>query len=150
MKEWAPHVTVAAIIERDGRFLLVEESDAHGRHVLNQPAGHLEPGESLCEAVVRETFEETAWRITPQALTGIYRWVHPDNGETFLRVCFAAQAQSHVAGQALDNDILRTLWLDHAAILAATPRLRSPLVLRSLDDYRAGLRYPLALLQELP
>ncbi len=140
---------MAAIVERDGRFLLVEETDGRGRQVLNQPAGHLEAGESLSNAVVRETLEETAWQVEPLALTGIYRWVHPDNGETFLRFCFAVRCLTHEPERALDPDILRTVWLNRTQLTAEAARLRSPLVLRALDDYLAGQRYPLELLADV-
>lgn len=145
---WAPHVTVAAVAERDGRFLLVEEHRG-GRDVLNQPAGHLEPGESLLQAVVRETLEETAWEFVPHGLVGLYRWVHPDNGETFLRATFHGELTRWHSQRELDPDISRTLWLDAGELAAAASRLRSPLVLTAVQDYLAGCRYPLALLREL-
>ena len=139
---WNPEVTVAAVVEREGRFLMVEERIS-GRLVLNQPAGHLEDGESLVDAVVRETREETAWRLHPAALVGIYLWRNPDNGRTFLRFTFCGWVDDHQAQQALDTGIVRALWLSHEQLLAQTPRLRSPLVLRCLDDYLLGKRLPL-------
>lgn len=148
MNEWAPHVTVAAVIERDGRFLLVEEL-ADGKAVLNQPAGHLEPGESLLAAVVRETHEETGHRFVPEALVGIYRWVHPGSGETMLRLCFCGEIEDRGPQYPLDPDILDTHWLTLAELDSGTHRMRSPLVRRCLDDYRAGRRSPLDLLHEL-
>jgi ADP-ribose pyrophosphatase YjhB (NUDIX family) len=143
---WTPRVTVASILERDGRFLLVQETVA-GRPVLNQPAGHLEDGESLLEAVVRETREESAWDFTPQSLVGVYRWRTP--GKTFLRFVFCGRLEQHHPGQALDPDITRTLWLSYESLKQGPHELRSPLVLRSLEDYRRGRRFPLDLLQEV-
>lgn len=145
---WKPNVVVAAIVERDGRFLLVEE-EADGRHVFNQPAGHLDEGESLVQAVVRETREETAWHIEPTALVGIYRWPKPDSKITFLRFCFAARALNHDSHAALDTEILRAVWLTLPEIEALGERLRSPLVLRCLRDYVAGRRFALDLLRDL-
>lgn len=145
---WKPHVTVAAVVEHKNRFLMVEET-ADGRRVLNQPAGHLEPGESLLEAMVRETREETAWEVEGLALIGIYRWLQPDHSKTFLRVAFAARALSHDPNRALDKDIHCTHWLTCEELVAAAERLRSPLVLHSTTDYLAGRRYPLELLREL-
>jgi ADP-ribose pyrophosphatase YjhB (NUDIX family) len=129
-----PAVTVATIVERAGAFLLVEEETPRGLK-LNQPAGHLEWGESLVAAAVRETLEETAWRIEPVALVGVYRWEAPDNGATFIRFAFAAKALGPVAGRSLDAGI--------------PGDLRSPLVLRCLDDYRAGRRIALDHVQDV-
>jgi len=139
---WNPEVTVAAIVERDGRFLMVEERIS-GRLVLNQPAGHLEDGETLLEAVIRETREETAWRLAPQALVGTYLWRNPENGRSFLRFTFCGSVDDHHAEQKLDTGIVRAVWLSHEQLLAQPGRLRSPLVLRCLDDYLRGARHPL-------
>jgi 8-oxo-dGTP pyrophosphatase MutT (NUDIX family) len=139
---------VAAVVERDGRFLMVEEQ-VDGDLCLNQPAGHLEDGESLLQAVIRETLEETAWHFRPEALVGVYRWRHP-GGETFLRFAFAGTVQDQDHARPLDPDIRRTLWLDRETLLAERARLRSPLVLHCVADYLAGRRYPLDLLQDLP
>ena len=139
---WKPDVTVAAIVERDGRFLMVEER-ASGHLVLNQPAGHLEDRETLIDAVIRETREETAWRLTPAALIGTYLWRNPDNGRTFLRFAFCGSVDDHKAEQPLDTGIVRAVWLSHEQLLAQPGRLRSPLVLRCLDDYLRGMRQPL-------
>ncbi|WP_018952426.1 NUDIX hydrolase [Thioalkalivibrio sulfidiphilus] len=147
-RPWTPRATVAAVVERDGRFLMVEEQVDGGLR-LNQPAGHLEDGESLLQAVIRETLEETAWHFRPEALVGIYRWRHP-GGETFLRFAFAGAVHDQDGTRTLDPDILRTLWLDRDTLVTERARLRSPLVLRCVDDYLAGRRYPLALLQDLP
>lgn len=144
---WKPHVTVAAVIEQDAHFLLVEERvDADAPLVLNQPAGHLDPGESLAEAVIRETLEETAYHFQPEALIAIYRWPLPDNSRTYLRFAFTGHITGHVPDRPLDEGIARCLWLTHAEIEAAATRLRSPLVLRALADYRAGRRQPLDML----
>jgi ADP-ribose pyrophosphatase YjhB (NUDIX family) len=146
---WKPNVTVAAVVERDGRFLLVEE-EAEGRLVLNQPAGHLDAGESLLEACVRETLEETAWHFAPEYLVGVYRWPHPARAPlTYLRFAFAGRLLRHEPERALDHGIARVLWLTRDELAREAHRHRSPQVLRCVDDYLAGERYPLALLKEL-
>ncbi len=141
-----PAVTVATIVERDGLFLLVEEETRAGLR-LNQPAGHLEAGESLPEGAARETLEESGWRITPTALVGVYRWMAPDNGATFVRFAFAGRPDAHDPARPLDTGIVRALWLDYDAIVARRADHRSPLVLQCLNDYRAGRRYPLDMLR---
>jgi 8-oxo-dGTP pyrophosphatase MutT (NUDIX family) len=146
---WKPNVVVAAIVEREGRFLLVEER-ADGAVVLNQPAGHLDEGETLIDAVRRETMEETAWHIEPQALLGVYRWPHPTKQITYLRFAFVARALGEEPGRALDHDIIRAVWMTPDEIRAARARHRSPQVERCLNDYLAGQRFPLGLLQEYP
>lgn len=143
---WSPHVTVAAIVENRGRFLMVEEI-IDGQRVLNQPAGHLEPGESLLQAACRETLEETAWILEPEALVGVYRWVHPHSGDTFLRTAFCGQARQGPADGQLDADIHAVHWLNPEEI-GARPQ-RSPLVWRCLQDYLAGRRHDLALLVDI-
>lgn len=142
---WKPHVTVAAVIEHDGRFLLVEEDTDEGVR-LNQPAGHLDPGESLLQAVVRETLEESAWRFEPEALVGVYRWHNPGLDRTYLRFAFSGRAHGHDPARPLDAGIRRTLWLTPAQLHADRERHRSPLVQRCVDDWLAGRRYPLGLL----
>lgn len=144
---WKPHVTVAAIVEDKGRFLLVEE-DIDGELVINQPAGHLDPGETLLDAVVRETLEESAWHIEPEALVGIYRWPHPTKDITFLRFAFFARGLRHEPTRPLDQEIRRILWLTPDEIAAQKERHRSPQVQRCIDDVQKGSRYPLALLKE--
>lgn len=151
-ERWRPNVTVAAIVERDGRFLVVEEDTRDGLK-LNNPAGHLDPGESLVEAVVREVIEETACRFEPQALVGIYlsRFRRADGEDvTYLRVAFTGTAGEPEPGRALDDGIVRALWMTPDELRAAESRLRSPLVLQGLDDYLAGRRFPLALLKTHP
>lgn len=144
---WKPHVTVAAVVERDGRFLFVEEDTDEGIRI-NQPAGHLDPGESLLAAAVRETLEETAWRFEPEALVGVYRWHNPGLDRTYLRFAFAGRVHGHDPARALDTGILRTLWLTPDELRAEAPRHRSPLVQRCVDDWLAGRRHPLDLLQD--
>jgi len=114
---------------------------------LNQPAGHLESGESLIDAVIRETSEETAWQFEPTALIGIYRWQHPDSNDTYIRYCFSGIASDHDANQKLDDDIHQALWLNKQQLLARQADFRSPLVLDCLNDYLAGQHYPLTLLR---
>ena len=143
-----PVVTVAAIVVRDGAFLLVEEETRAGVR-LNQPAGHLEAGETLIEAAVRETIEETGYGITPTALIGIYRWQAPDTTETFIRFAFAGDVVAHDPERVLDEGIVRALWLPYDELVAQRAMHRSPLVLRCVDDYRAGLRRPLDLVTEM-
>ncbi len=145
---WKPNVTVAAVVERAGRFLLVEET-ADGEVVLNQPAGHLDEGESLLQAVVRETLEETAWHIAPEALLGVYRWCHP-KGITYLRFAFIGRAVREEQRGTLDDGIVRALWLSAEDIRRERHRHRSPQVQRCIDDYLAGQRYPLTILKDLP
>lgn len=145
---WKPNVTVAAVVERDGRFLMVEE-EQDGSSVYNQPAGHLDEGEGLGEAVVRETLEETAWHFQPHAIIGIYRWTNTTSAITYLRVCFAGSVDGHEPQRRLDTGIRRALWMTHTELCALSARLRSPMVLHCIDDYLAGKRYPLSLLTEL-
>ncbi len=144
---WTPHVTVATVVVRDGRVLLVEEA-IDGRLVLNQPAGHLEPGESLAAAAVRETLEETGWTVQLTAFIGTYQWTAAD-GTPFLRFAYAAQPVSHDPGRALDSGIVRALWLEPAELQAEAARLRSPLVWEVLADYLAGQRHPLSLVRDV-
>ncbi len=147
-QRWAPHVTVATVVSRAGQLLLVEE-EKHGRRVLNQPAGHLEPGESLVEAAVRETREETGWEVRPSAFIGAYQWDAPD-GKPFLRFAFAAEPVRHYPDQPLDIGIVRALWLTPAALQADMARLRSPLVWQAVSDWLAGQRHPLSRLRQVP
>lgn len=143
---WTPHATVATVVVRDGRLLLVEEA-IEGRQVLNQPAGHLEPNESLAAAAVRETLEETGWTVRLSAFIGTYQWTAPD-GTPFLRFAYAAEPLSHDPDRPLDDGILRALWLTPAELKAAPARLRSPLVWQVVADYLAGQRHPLSIVKE--
>ncbi len=144
---WRPDVTVAAVVERDGRFLFVEER-VRGQLVLNQPAGHLEAGESLLEAVCRETLEESAWEIEATELVGIYQWTSPTDGVGFMRFAFAARAlRAH--DRALDTGIERALWLTAEELAAHAVPARSPLVARCVDDFIAGQRHSFELLRNL-
>ena len=145
---WKPNVTVAALIERDGHFLLVEEDTADGLR-LNNPAGHLDPGESPIQACIREVLEETAHDFTPTAVVGVYlnRFRRTRTGDdiTYLRFAFAGQLGTHHGWRALDEGIVRTLWLTPDEIRACPERHRSPLLLRCLEDYLAGQRFALSL-----
>jgi len=147
-KVWKPNVTVAAIVEREGRFLLVEEETDVGL-MLNQPAGHLEAYESLVEGAARETLEETAYDFTPEYLVGVYRWRRTGRNVTYLRFAFAGRLGTHHPERALDTGIVRALWLTAAEIRACRDRHRSPLVVRCVDDYQRGARAPLDLLVHL-
>ncbi|MBS0337584.1 MAG: NUDIX hydrolase [Proteobacteria bacterium] len=142
MTPWKPSATVAALVERDGKFLLVEEI-ADGRRVLNQPAGHLDPGESLVAACARETLEETAHLFEPTALVGIYRWHYAPADNTFLRFAFAGVLKGYDTARKLDAEIVATHWLSREELAAKADMHRSPLVMRCIDDYLAGRRFPL-------
>ncbi|HJS37645.1 MAG TPA: NUDIX hydrolase [Burkholderiales bacterium] len=147
MSRWRPSVTVAAVIERGGKFLLVEE-EANGRRVLNQPAGHLDPGESLVQAVAREVLEETAHRFTPTALLGVYRWIYDKEDVTFLRFAFLGRVDGVDAGRKLDKEIIAAVWLTSAELAARRAEHRSPLVQQCVDDYLAGRSFPLDVLSK--
>ena len=142
---WHPHTTVACIVERDGRFLMVEELD-HGQTVFNQPAGHLGENESLYEAALRETLEETAWEVELNAFLGTYQYFSPQNGITYIRHCFIASAVKHCPELSLDKDIIAAHWLSAEEILAFDFKARSPIVGKVLQDYLAGQLYPLSLI----
>ena len=145
---WKPSVTVAAVIERDGRYLLIEEHTPEGLR-LNNPAGHLDPGESPEQACAREALEETAHAFRPSALVGIYlsRFQRPATGEdvTYLRFAFCGELGDALPGRALDQGIVRTLWMTPQEVRDSVARHRSPLVLRCMEDHRAGQRFPLDL-----
>jgi 8-oxo-dGTP pyrophosphatase MutT (NUDIX family) len=156
---WKPSVTVAAVIEHEDRFLLVEEHTAEGLR-LNNPAGHLDPGESLLAACARETLEETACAFTPQALVGVYlaRFQRPSANPaqagvediTYVRFAFCGRLGAWDARRVLDTGIVRTLWLTADEIRASAARLRSPLVLKCMEDYLAGQRFDLELIHTHP
>ena len=137
-----PDITVAAVTETAGRFLVVEER-INRRLVFNQPAGHVEQGETLLAAVVREVREETAWGFEPQALIGVYLWRNPASGRSYMRFAFTGKVKDHNAAQRLDRGIVRTHWLSREDLREREPRLRSPLVLRCIEDYLGGSRLPL-------
>jgi len=144
---WAPHVTVACIIEKKGEFLIVEE-ESFGRLVYNQPAGHVESGETLIEAAIRETQEETGWKVEPTALLGVYVFTSPHNKVTYYRTCFIADAIEHDPTQTLDDGIMQALWLSPESIKADPSKCRSPVVYKSIDDYLLGQRFPLNCIYE--
>lgn len=145
---WRPFTTVAVVAELEGRYLLVEER-IDGTLVLNQPAGHLEHGETLVEAARREAREETGWDIEPTALLAIYQFNRPRSAHGFLRFTFAARALGPLAGATLDPDIHAVHWLSYDELSGARARHRSPMVQRSIDAARDGPRYPLAMLNSL-
>ena len=145
---WLPHVTVAGIVEREGRFLLVEEITPQGKR-FNQPAGHWEQGETLLAGVVREVLEETAYTFTPQALLGVYSWQVPDSQITYLRFAFIGEVCEPPTLRAWDEGILQVLWLSLEDLRARATHLRSPQVLRCVEDYLSGQRYPLSLITHI-
>ncbi len=148
MTQWHPHKTVATVVENDGLFLMVEESIG-GNLVYNQPAGHLENQETLQEAAIRETLEETAWLVKPLALLGLYQH-NASNGDCYIRSCFIATTVQHFPERPLDTGILRAIWMSRADLESRREQLRSPVVLQVIDDYLAGIRYPLNLIQQIP
>jgi len=145
---WKPNTTVAAIIEQDGKFLLVEEETADGIR-LNQPAGHVENGETLIEAAIREANEETAYDFTPEHLLGVYHWRHPEKDITYLRFAFIGKASNHQPTQKLDDGILRAVWMSVDEIRANQAIHRSPQVMTCIEHYLAGQRFPLSVLTHL-
>lgn len=146
---WCPHVTVGTVVPRDGRFLLIEEF-VRGRLVLNQPAGHLDPDETLQDAAIRETLEESGWDVSLTGLLGVQQWTSAYSGDQFIRFTFAATPLHHHADRRLDDGIVRALWMTRDEIAAAGDRLRSPMVLASVDDFLGGERLPLGAIRRLP
>ena len=144
--DWKPHITVATIVEDNGRFLMVEELK-HGRVVLNQPAGHLDPDETLTEAAVRETLEETGWDVEPTGVLGIYLYTAPSNGVTYQRVCFIAKALKHHPEYQLDDGIVGAKWLPREDLIEQREHWASELIMRCIADYLAGLHFDLALIR---
>lgn len=147
-EQWKPNATVAAIIEQDGQFLLVEETTSRGNR-FNQPAGHLEDNETITQAVIRETLEETAYDFHPEKLLGIYHWKHDHNDTTYLRFAFAGSVSTHHIEQTLDDGIIRTVWMTIDEIREKQAVLRSPQVLTCFEDYLAGKQYPLETITHL-
>lgn len=144
---WTPHATVAVIVEdSDGRFLMVEES-SHGKIVFNQPAGHVEQNERILDAALRETLEETGWKVTLDNFIGLYTYTAPANGVTYYRFCFSATALNR-ATETLDADIIAAHWLSLDELQAKAAQLRSPLVMQCIQDYRNGRRFPLDVIVE--
>lgn len=143
------HITVASVIEKDGKYLMVREM-ANGYEVYNQPAGHWEVDETLEQAAVRETMEETAWEFIPESFIGLYRWKHPKKDEVFLRITFSGRPTKHHSNQELDTGILEALWMtrDEIAALPEAKR-RSAMVLKSIDDYERGQRCDLSILADV-
>jgi 8-oxo-dGTP pyrophosphatase MutT (NUDIX family) len=139
---WAPHVTVATIIEQDNRYLMVYE-EADGQKVYNQPAGHLDPNETLQEAAIRETLEETGWTVELTGVVGVNLYTAPSNGITYFRTTFIAKALSHDSQRQLDTGIIEAVWLSYEELVARKHQLRSPMTLQIIEEYRAGRRFPL-------
>jgi len=145
---WKPHLTVAAVIERNDQFLMVEEQ-ADNQIVYNQPAGHVENNESIYDAIIREVNEETAWDFTPEYIVGLYKWRKADIDRTFIRVCFAGSVNNHQASQKLDDDILNASWVSLTDLSSMdAEKMRSPMVKQCIDDYRLNKRYPLDFITE--
>lgn len=140
---WSPHVTVATIVERDNRYLMVyEESD--GKKVFNQPAGHLDPNETLADAAIRETLEETGWTVNLTGVVGVNLYTAPGNGITYFRTTFIGQAISHDQSRKLDTGIIEAVWLTYEELIERKAQMRSPMTLQIIDDYRNGRRFPLS------
>ena len=148
ISQFKPNTTVAAIIEQNGKFLLVEEETDRG-HRYNQPAGHLEDGETLIQAVIRETIEEAAYEFTPEALLGVYQWKHALNDTTYLRFAFIGKAGVHYPLQELDEGIVQAVWMDVDEIRDKASLMRSPQVLQCIEDYLTGISYPLEVITNL-
>lgn len=146
---WTPHATVATIIEKSGKFLMVEELSADGKRVINQPAGHVEEFETFFDAAIRETHEETGHRVKLTALVGLYTSRHESKPITYHRLCYSAELLPEPVSTELDPDILRTLWLSIDEIRAQKEHLRSPMVLECLNDYLDNRRFPLDFVREL-
>ncbi|MBS0587939.1 NUDIX hydrolase [Nitrosomonas sp.] len=147
MTIWKPNVTVAAVIERDGKFLLVEEEPEAGSGLfINQPAGHLDPGESIIQGAIRETLEETAYTFVPEFLVGIYHWHSQRIDTTYIRFAFGGRVTHHDPHRTLDTGILQAAWFSPEEVNQMIQRHRSPLVMQCIRDYQAGKRYPLELL----
>ncbi|MDF1630309.1 MAG: NUDIX hydrolase [Alcanivoracaceae bacterium] len=149
MNSFEPHITVATVVEQDGRFLMVREHAA-GKLVLNQPAGHVEAGESLIQAAFRETLEETAWQVEITSLLGLYIYQAKRGGGVYYRICFVAKPLKHDAGQKLDTGIVAAEWLSADQLRACSAEHRGPLIMRCVDDYLSGRRLPLDVIYQHP
>ena len=145
---WSPHITVAAVLEKDQQFLFVQER-IDGNYVLNQPAGHLEDNETLLQATCREVLEETGWHYQPTSLVGIYHWKSPADAETFIRFCFTGKLLAHDAARELDNVIEQVLWLSRDDLQTRLHEMRSPLVARCIEDYLSGSRIDLSVINHI-
>lgn len=146
--QWKPHATVAAIVEDNGKFLLVEEETERGNR-FNQPAGHLEDNESLIEAVIREMLEETAYAFKPEALLGIYHWKHEHNDTTYLRFAYIGSVSNHQPELALDEGIIRTVWMTIEEIRSNAKLMRSAQVITCIEDYLSGQKFLLSVVTHL-
>ncbi len=146
--QWMPHATVAAIVEDNGKFLLVEETTDRGNR-FNQPAGHLEDNETLIDAVIRETLEETAYTFKPESLLGIYHWKHEHNDTTYLRFAYIGSVSNHQPNLALDDGIIRAVWMSVDEIRSKRALMRSPQVLTCIEDYLNGKQFPLTAITHL-
>ncbi|SFU58250.1 NUDIX hydrolase [Nitrosospira multiformis] len=145
---WKPNVTVAAVVEKDGQYLLVEEQTSSGL-LFNQPAGHLEPGESIIHGAIRETLEETGYTFVPRSVLGIYHWHSPAEDTTFIRFAFSGSVSDHDPGRNLDSGIVRADWFGIDEILSMTYCHRSPLLMKCIEDHLAGKGCPLDILTHL-
>ncbi|MSP86191.1 MAG: NUDIX hydrolase [Methylotenera sp.] len=146
--QWMPHATVAAIVEDQGKFLLVEEMTERGNR-FNQPAGHLEDNEKLIDAVIRETLEETAYSFKPESLLGVYHWKHEHNDTTYLRFAYIGSVSNYQPNLALDEGIVRTVWMTVEEMRRNALRMRSPQVLKCVEDYLTGQQFPLSVVTHL-
>lgn len=147
-QEFAPHITVACVVQKDNKFLLVEEKAENGI-VFNQPAGHLEANETIMEAAKRETFEETSWHVELTAIIGVYFYTSANNGITYHRICFAAKPKQFDEQHPLDSSIIRTHWFTYEELLQQANKHRSPMVMQCINDYLNGQHYPLDLIKHL-
>jgi ADP-ribose pyrophosphatase YjhB (NUDIX family) len=146
--QFKPNTTVAAIVEQNGKFLLVEEETDRGNR-YNQPAGHLEDNETLIQAVIRETLEESAYEFTPEALLSVYHWKHPHNDTTYLRFAFIGKVGVHYPMQELDDGIVQAVWMSIDEMREKASLMRSPQVLTCVEDYLAGKRFPIEVITNL-
>lgn len=146
--EFDPHITVATVVKQGDKYLFVEEL-ALGEQVINQPAGHVDGFETLEQAALRETFEETAWRVKMEGVIGMYAYTSPKNGVTYYRVNFFASPIEQDPDARLDTEIIRTLWLNRAELLERKSQLRSPLVVKAIDDYEQRGALPLDIIHEI-